>query len=208
MAQEMARTRTRDYVQAGGLRTYYETEGEGEPLVLLHGGLWTVETMEAQTQALSARYRERPERRGHGRTADVAGPITYEAMAADTIAFLEAMQMGRAHLVGWSDGAVVALRVALDRPDLVGKLVFIGNYASLDGARPDQIALMDAMTRAVMPPRRSNSSMQPCLQMALSISQSCSISCSLSGEATRRSQRPSWRPCVRRRSFSWATTTA
>jgi pimeloyl-ACP methyl ester carboxylesterase len=122
--------------------------------VLLHGGLGTVETMELQTRGLAASYRVIvPERRGHGRTPDVAGPITYEAMAADTIAFLETLQVGRAHLVGWSDGAVVALRVALDRPDLVGKLVFLGNYASLDGARPEQITLMELMTRAVMPPR-------------------------------------------------------
>ncbi len=53
-----------------------------------------------------------PDRRGHGRTPDVDGPITYDLMAADTVAFLEALGCGPASLVGWSDGALVALGVA------------------------------------------------------------------------------------------------
>jgi pimeloyl-ACP methyl ester carboxylesterase len=57
-----------------------------------------------------------PERRGHGHTPDVDGPITFDAMAQDTIAFLETVVGGPAHLVGCSDGATVALLVALRRP--------------------------------------------------------------------------------------------
>jgi pimeloyl-ACP methyl ester carboxylesterase len=65
-------TRTGDYVDAGGVRTYYEVHGTGEPLVLLHGGLSTIETLDAMTTAFAAQYRVyRPERRGHGRTPDV-----------------------------------------------------------------------------------------------------------------------------------------
>ena len=67
--------------------------------------------MGAQAPALaSAGFRVHvPERRGHARTPDVDGPLTYEVMAADTVAYLEAEVGGHAHLVGWSDGAVVAL---------------------------------------------------------------------------------------------------
>src|SRR5437879_8815789 len=102
---EQNRARVRDYVQAGGLRAYYEAVGEGEPLILLHGGLCTVETFGAQIPALASGYRVYvPERRGHGRTPDVEGPITYELMAQDTIAFMEALGIESAHLVGWSDG--------------------------------------------------------------------------------------------------------
>ncbi len=122
------------YLDAGGVHTYYEVEGEGEPVVMLHGGFATIETWGAQTQALADRYRVYlPERRGHGRTPDVAGPTGYEIMARDTIAFMDALGIRSAHLVGWSDGANVGLEVALLRPDLVRKLVFMSAVANIDG---------------------------------------------------------------------------
>jgi pimeloyl-ACP methyl ester carboxylesterase len=146
-------TRAGHYVNAGGLRTYYEVEGEGDPLILLHGGLMTVETWDAQTPALASTYRVYvPERRGHGRTPDVEGPITYDNMAHDTIAFMEALNIESAHLVGWSDGALVGLIVALRRPDLVRKLVFIGQPINLDDARPEALALMEHVSPAILPP--------------------------------------------------------
>ena len=105
------------YIDAGGVHTYYEVRGPGDPVVMLHGGFATIETWEAQAAALAERYRVYlPERRGHGRTPDVDGRMTYEAMAADTAAFMEALGIGPAHLVGWSDGGSVALYVALRRP--------------------------------------------------------------------------------------------
>ena len=69
-----------------------------------------------------------PERRAHGRTPDVPGPLTYDLMAQDTIAFMEAVGLDSAHLVGWSDGAMVGLLVAMRRPDLVRRLVMIGQH--------------------------------------------------------------------------------
>ena len=77
-----------------------------------------------------------PERRGHAHTPDVDAPLSYEVMAADTVAYLEAEVAGQAHLVGWSDGAVVALLVALRRPDLVGRMVLIGQYYNSSGRVP------------------------------------------------------------------------
>ena len=133
-----------EYVNAGSLRTYYEVRGEGEPLVLLHGGLATTESWARQVPTLTQRYRVYvPERRGHGRTPDVAGPITYDTMAADTAAFLEAAGTGPAHLVGWSDGAVVGMLVALRRPELVRKLVAIGQYFNFDGEVPAFRAMIE-----------------------------------------------------------------
>jgi pimeloyl-ACP methyl ester carboxylesterase len=151
----MSEQKTRDgsYVDAAGVHTYYEVTGIGEPLVLLHGGMCTAETFDAQTRALAERYRVYvPERRGHGRTPDVPGPITYENMAADTIAFMEACGIESAHLAGWSDGAVVGLLVALQQPDLVRKLVLIGQYVNLEGAREEQKELMDGFTSDIFPP--------------------------------------------------------
>jgi pimeloyl-ACP methyl ester carboxylesterase len=134
-----------EYVNAGGVHTYYEVSGEGEPVVMLHGGLATAESWAMQVPALAERYRVYvPERRGHGRTPDVGGPITYEMMAADTAAFLDAAGTGATHLVGWSDGAVVGMLVALRRPELVRKLVVIGQYFNADGEVPEWQAFFDS----------------------------------------------------------------
>jgi pimeloyl-ACP methyl ester carboxylesterase len=142
-----------EYVDAGGVRTYYEVAGAGEPVVLLHGGGCTIETFGAQTPALAEQYRVYlPERRGHGRTPDVEGPITYETMAHDTIAFMEELGISSAHLVGWSDGALVGLLVALRQPELVSKLVFIGQNLNTEGARPEQIVFLEGMTSETFPP--------------------------------------------------------
>jgi pimeloyl-ACP methyl ester carboxylesterase len=112
------------YVQLGEVRTYYEEDGDGPPLVLLHPGGADSRAFEIIVPGLAGHFRVfRPDRRGHGRTPDVDGPITYELMAQDTIAFLEQVVGGPACLVGHSDGAPVALLTALARPDLVPRLV-------------------------------------------------------------------------------------
>jgi len=116
-----------EYVELSGVRTWYETEGDGDPLLLLHGGFCTNDTWGAQRPDFAAKYRVYlPERRGHGHSPDTAGPLTYRDMADDTAHFLESVVGGPAHLVGWSDGGIVALLVAIARPDLVRKVVAIG----------------------------------------------------------------------------------
>jgi len=78
------------YVELGGVRTWYDEDGEGEPLMLLHPGGADARAWAPNLDALAAGFHVfRPERRGHGRTPDVEGAITYELMAEDTIAFLE-----------------------------------------------------------------------------------------------------------------------
>ena len=78
------------YVELGGVRTWYDEDGEGEPLMLLHPGGADAPAWAPNLDALAAGFHVfRPERRGHGRTPDVEGAITYELMAEDTIAFLE-----------------------------------------------------------------------------------------------------------------------
>jgi pimeloyl-ACP methyl ester carboxylesterase len=123
------------YVEVNGLRTWHEVRGEGRPVVLLHGAFAGASTWSAQAPALAgAGYKVHlPERRGHAHTPDVEGPLTYQAMADDTVAYLDGVVGGAAHLVGWSDGAVVALLVARRRPDLVDRLVLIGQYYNASG---------------------------------------------------------------------------
>jgi pimeloyl-ACP methyl ester carboxylesterase len=128
-----------DYVEVGGVRTWYEEHGRGEPLVLLHPGGAGVDARAwgPNLPALAERFRVfTPERRAHGRTPDVDGPITFELMANDTIAFLETVVGEPVHLAGCSDGATVALLVALLRPDLIRKLVLIAGVFHRDGWAP------------------------------------------------------------------------
>jgi pimeloyl-ACP methyl ester carboxylesterase len=128
-----------DYVMLGDVNTWYDEAGEGDPLVLLHPGGAGVDAraLRPNFDPLAQRFRVyTPERRAHGRTPDVEGPISYEAMAQDTIAFIETVVGGPAHLAGVSDGAVVALHVALARPDLVNRLVLIAGVFHFSGWAP------------------------------------------------------------------------
>jgi len=140
------------YVDVGAVRMYHQVSGEGAPMVLLHGAMCTADTYAGLAAELAPTFAvHRPEQRGHGRTADVPGPLDYGVMAGDTIAYLEALELGPAHLVGWSDGAVVALQVAMARPDLVASLVFIGNPLTLDGLPAEMLPLPETYSADVMP---------------------------------------------------------
>ena len=96
-------------------------------MLLLHGGFGTVEDFASQTPELAKHFRiiafERP---GHGHTADTSEPFSFETMAEVTVDFIEALKLGAVNLVGWSDGAIVALLVAISRPDMVMRLVSVG----------------------------------------------------------------------------------
>jgi pimeloyl-ACP methyl ester carboxylesterase len=127
------------YVQLGPVKTWYDEHGAGQPLVLLHGGLVDARFFEPNLAPLAERFHVyTPERRGHGHTPDVPGPITYRVMADDTIAFLDTVVGRAADLVGHSDGAIVAMLVAMQRPELVNRLVMIsGGFNKRGEAMPD-----------------------------------------------------------------------
>jgi pimeloyl-ACP methyl ester carboxylesterase len=130
------------YVMLGGLRTWYEELGDGDPLVLLHPGGAGVDSRAfgPNIGRLAARFHVyTPERRAHGRTPDVAGPITFDDMADETIAFLESVVGRRTHLLGCSDGATVALLAALRRPDLIDRLVLVAGVFHFNGWLPEVI---------------------------------------------------------------------
>ncbi len=102
----MVTTRTAATIDIDGLRVFYETEGEGDPIVLLHGGLADNTTWDSQFSGFSQhRLVVAPERQAQGHTPDRPGPLTYQAMAEQTVRFLMALGLGPVDLVGWSDGA-------------------------------------------------------------------------------------------------------
>lgn len=127
------------YVNVNGLRTWHEVQGAGHPLVLLHGAFAGASSWSAQAPVLArAGYKvHAPERRGHAHTPDLEGPLTYQVMADDTAAYFDGVVGGPAHLVGWSDGGIVGLLVAISRPDLVRKLVVIGANFDTSGLTPE-----------------------------------------------------------------------
>ena len=122
------------YAPVNGLQLYYEAHGTGRPLVLLHGGLMTIdlnwgpllEPLAATRQVIAV------ELQGHGRTADTDRPMTIEALADDVVALLDHLGIADADLFGFSLGGLVAYTIALGAPDRVGKLI----VASADAHRP------------------------------------------------------------------------
>ena len=141
------------YVQLGDVKTWYEEHGAGQPLVLLHGGLVDARWFEPNLAPLVERFHVYlPERRGHGHTPDVPGPISYQLMADDMIAFIDTVIGGAADLVGHSDGALVAMLIAMQRPDLVNRLVMIsGGFNKRGEAAPDAEWDVDAIAEFLGP---------------------------------------------------------
>ncbi|GGH96805.1 alpha/beta fold hydrolase [Arthrobacter liuii] len=129
-------------VDIDGHPTWVEDLGGGAaPLLLLHGGLSNSDALLATLgPGLSEHYRVIAfDRRGHGYTADTAAEFHYAGMAREAVSVLEKVAGGPAHLVGWSDGGIIALLVALQRPDLAAKLVVIGTNYHVDGIQPVEL---------------------------------------------------------------------
>jgi len=128
---------TRAYLPVRGSQIYYEAAGEGEPLLLLHGGFGTVDDFASETPELAKQFKvvafERP---GHGRTADNGEPFSYATMAETTVDFMESLGLKVANLAGWSDGAAVALVVAISRPDLVMRIISVGGFFDTSNLTP------------------------------------------------------------------------
>jgi pimeloyl-ACP methyl ester carboxylesterase len=126
-----------EYADLPELRMFYEVEGDGEPLVLLHGGFGGAYMFSQQIPMFSEHFRVFvPEQRGRGRTPDVPGPFTYQLLTDDIIAFLEKIVNHPAHIVGVSDGGIVGLYLAMKRPDILRKAVFIGANFHWNGIVP------------------------------------------------------------------------
>ena len=130
-----------NYVDIDGHPTWVETSGQqgddANTVLVLHGGLSNSDVfLNLVGASIGERWRVVAfDRRGHGRTRDTEAPFHYDDMATETIGVLETVVAGAAHLVGWSDGGIVALLVALRRPELVDRLVLIGANFHFDGFR-------------------------------------------------------------------------
>ena len=126
---------TGQYAKVNGLNLYFETHGDGRPLILLHGGLMSGETFGPTLPMLAEHHQVvAVDLQGHGRTADIDRPIDVRLMAEDIAALIHHLGLDRPDIVGYSLGGMVALHTAARYPAKVRRLV-----AASANIRPDAI---------------------------------------------------------------------
>ncbi len=113
----------------------------------MHGCFGTVEDFASQALEMAKHFRvvafERP---GHGHTADNGEPFSYATMSEYTAEFIEALKLGASNIVGWSDGAIVSLLLAISRPDLVKRVVSVGGCFNTNSLTPRSLESIRSST--------------------------------------------------------------
>lgn len=125
--------------EINGIDLYYEVYGEGDPVILIHGGLangdhWVniiPALTEAGYQAIVM------DSRGHGRSSFDETPISYEVMAADVLGLMDHLGLDKASIVGWSDGGIIGIEIAINNPERLDKVVAYGANVDPTGVRLD-----------------------------------------------------------------------
>lgn len=143
-----ANTATRDHqlVRVNGVDLGYKVLGEGEPVVLLHGGFGTIEMFGPNVAALAKGRRVvGVDLQSHGRSPASMRPLRFETMGDDIAALIRELGLGRAAIMGFSLGGAVALRTAIQHPDVVSRLVLVSTVFKRRGWYPEMVAGMDAM---------------------------------------------------------------
>jgi pimeloyl-ACP methyl ester carboxylesterase len=138
------------YAEVNGLEMYYEIHGTGHPLVVLHGAYMTIETMgEIVSSLAETRQVIAVELQGHGHTADIDRPLSYEQMADDVTALLAEISIEKADVFGYSMGGGVALQIAVRHPEVMRKLVVASASSTSDGMYPELLAMIPTITPEV-----------------------------------------------------------
>jgi len=126
------------HVNAYGISIYYAMYGKGSPVILLHGGLVNSDWWGNQIPALRSHHTViAMDSRGHGRSTRDANPYSYDLMADDVVALLDALKLQKADIVGWSDGAIIGIDLAIRHPDRIGKIVAFGANTQTSGMKDD-----------------------------------------------------------------------
>jgi pimeloyl-ACP methyl ester carboxylesterase len=134
------------FAPVNGLKLYYELYGSGEALVMLHVGVGASEMFGDNLAAFAAdRQVIAVHLQGHGRTADIDRPLSYELMADDISAMLKYLRVERADILGYSLGGGVALQTAIRHPEMVHKLAEMSTPARREGWYPEVLQSFDQM---------------------------------------------------------------
>jgi pimeloyl-ACP methyl ester carboxylesterase len=121
-----------------GIRIWYAVFGAGEPVLFLHGGLVNANYWGNQVRVLARHYQVIVmDSRGHGRSSSDARPIGYDLMASDVLALLDYLHIDKAAIVGWSDGAIIGLDIAIHHPERLTKLFAFAGNSDPGGVRDD-----------------------------------------------------------------------
>ncbi|MEU7758510.1 MULTISPECIES: alpha/beta fold hydrolase [Micromonospora] len=129
------------YADVNGVHLYYETHGEGRPMILLHGGLTSGEMFAPILPTLAATHQVIVvDLQGHGRTADVDRPLDMALMADDVAALIDHLGLDRPDVVGFSLGGGVALHTGFRHPEKVGRLVAASAHIRRDAVYPELLA--------------------------------------------------------------------
>ncbi len=136
------------FANVNGLNLYYETySGKGQPLILLHGGFGTINMFEQNLSALAEKRQViGVELQGHGHTADINRPLSFEQMADDVAALIKYLRLANTDVMGYSLGGGTALQTAIRHPDAVRKLVVVSAPCKSDGWYPEIHAAMKLQT--------------------------------------------------------------
>lgn len=146
-ATGLAAQETGKRVPVNGMQLYYEVSGSGEPLIVLHGAYMDIPSMGGIIPRLARTHRVYAlEFQGHGRTNDIDRPITYQNLADDVAAFMDAVGLGKADVFGYSMGAEAGLQLAIRHPARVNRLVAASVAYDLRGWQPEFTAFISQMT--------------------------------------------------------------
>jgi pimeloyl-ACP methyl ester carboxylesterase len=134
-------------VAVNGMQMYYEVSGKGEPIIVLHGAYMDIPTMGGIIPKLAeSRQVYALELQGHGRTTDIDRKITYPNLADDVATFMDAVDLAKADILGYSMGALTALQVAIRHPAKVNKIVAVSGAYDARGWQPEYLAFIPQMT--------------------------------------------------------------
>ena len=137
---------TGEYADVNGIQLYFERHGSGSPVILLHGGLMSGETLGPLVTALAAGHEViTPDLQGHGRTADIDRPIDTRLMAGDIAALIGHLGLDRPDVMGYSLGGGVAFWTAVDRPELVRRMIMVSTNVKRSAIYPDMLAQQGQM---------------------------------------------------------------
>lgn len=137
------------YAEVNGLNLYFETQGTGQPLILLHGGLGSGEMFTPILPMLAEHHQViAVDLQGHGRTADIDRPLDPWFMADDIAALIDHLGLDKPNVVGYSLGGGVALRTAMRYPAKVGRVVAASAFIRADAVYPEMRAQQTQMSAA------------------------------------------------------------
>jgi pimeloyl-ACP methyl ester carboxylesterase len=133
-------------VEINGMSMYYEVSGSGDPLIVLHGAYQNIPTMGEIVPRLAEGHRVYAlEFQGHGRTTDIPRPITYQNLADDVAAFINALSLKKPNIFGYSMGAGAAVQLAIRHPEIVNRVAVASATFDAKGFQPAFTNMLPSM---------------------------------------------------------------